>query len=325
MSRGPRRGAGALAVLLLGGLMSADAGAAAVPVAKVAESPAAVRGYWTPARMRAAQPAEVLAPALSGVVGGAPDARAPSRRIAPAPAAAEATGAGSSLHREVRKIRRYPKRTHGVVFFTQGGVDFQCSGTAVRAPSRRLAWTAGHCVYESGGFATNWEFIPAYRDGNAPFGEWPATALATTGRWKASENLSFDVGAAILARNGRGKRIQEVIGARGIAFNQPRDQHYKSYGYPGQAPPPIPPPPEFDGEHMFRCSSDFGGRDSIMDPPEPMWIPCDMSPGSSGGGWVIENKYVASVNSYKYLFSGDRMYGPYFGNDARALYRAVKG
>ena len=82
------------------------------------------------------------------------------------------------------------------------------------------------------GFAGNWMFVPGYREGQAPYGSWTATELMTTDGWQSGANLRLDVGAAMLARDSQGRGIQDVLGARGIAFHQPRNQMFDAYGYP---------------------------------------------------------------------------------------------
>jgi hypothetical protein len=54
-----------------------------------------------------------------------------------------------------------------------------------------------------------------------------------------------------------------------------------------------------------------------------MRIDCDMTGGSSGGGWIVGGN-VHSVNSYKYTFDPNSMYGPYHGQGAADLYNAVR-
>jgi len=269
------------------------------------DSAAEVRQYWTPERMANAIPAR----GLSG---------AASPRVAPR---------RGSFHSRVRKVRRFPKRTHGKVFFTMNGTDFVCSGTVVDAPSRSLVWTAGHCVYEPGllgaGFADNWLFVPAFGPGGKkPFGEWPATQLATTEQWQDAGPLlgfdfdpTFDLGAATVARSGE-KRIQRVVGARRIAFNRSRDRRYHAFGYPARQPPP-----GFTGSRMFRCDSNYAGGDSSVGPPQPIRIHCDMTGGASGGGWVTKGGKVVSVTSYGYNNQPNSLYGPYMGDVARKLYK----
>jgi hypothetical protein len=272
--------------------------------------------------MESAKPAELVSP------GSGP--RLVWDRAAPA-GAAETARRRSSLHHEVRRTSEFPYRTHGKVFFTLGVTDYTCSGTAVRSPIRSLVWTAGHCVSDPGmagpEFATNWEFVPGYKKGRKPFGEWPANSLGTTPQWGGNGSLTggdsaFDFGAAVVAQHA-GSRLQDAVGARRIAFNQARDKIYKAFGYPAGSPPP-----EFDGRHLFRCRSRYKGSDPGVGPPSPIRMACDMTGGSSGGGWVIrrdDRRYVASVTSYSYSGQGNSFYGPYQGNVAHQLYNEAGG
>lgn len=218
-------------------------------------------------------------------------------------------------------------RMHGKVFFTvpsgPDAGDYVCSGTVVNSRNRSVVWTAGHCVFdlESGNsFATNWTFVPAYSADDEPYGEWPAKRLATTSGWKTSANIRYDLGAAVVAKNASGQRLQEVVGARGIGFDQPRDQRYLAYGYPAEQPPL-----EFDGSREFRCVSDNAGSDTpVGSGPPTMAIDCDMTGGASGGGW-ISGTTLLSVTSYDYPIELNRLYGPYMSAGAKALYKSVAG
>ncbi len=209
------------------------------------------------------------------------------------------------------------------------GGDYECSGTAVRSPSRSLVWTAGHCVFDPGvlgaGYATNWEFVPGFSGGRRPFGEWPAQILATTRQWHGTGVLdggdsAFDFGAATISPRA-GRLLQNRIGARRIAFGQPRNQVYSAFGYPADSPPE-----EFDGRHLFRCRSPYRGSDHSVGPPAAIRISCDMTGGASGGGWVFrrgDRGYVASVTSYGYAGEPDSLYGPYQGDVARQLWSSA--
>ena len=131
-------------------------------------------------------------------------------------------------------------RMHGKVFFriVRGPKpgNYVCSGTAVNSRNRSLVMTAGHCVFDwedHGGKVTDWAFVPAYNGDDArPYGTWPAKRTATTRQWRRGENLRYDLGAAIVRRNPAGRRLQAVVGARGIGFDQPRRQRYDIFGYP---------------------------------------------------------------------------------------------
>jgi hypothetical protein len=335
--------------LLAAFLLSTSSASAGGPIVAKEADDAAVRAYWTPARMRAAKPVETPAPESSGSGGGADGADGPPRVVAPVAAGSaeverlsagvvesEPTTRFAHVDRdEIRNPSAVPFRSHGKVFFSLGGDDYVCSGTAISAPGRSVVWTAGHCVYDpfEGRFAGNWVFVPAYRDGESPFGKWPAERLATTKQWRGNINLKYDLGAAEVQKEAGGQTLTDVVGGRGIGFNQPRRQRYQAFGYPA-----VPPPLEFTGEREFRCTSDLGGTDDPQ-PDEPgqrwsgprtSWIHCDMTAGSSGGGWVADRS-VLSVNSYSYcadpagLICEERMYGPYQNKAAEALYRRVAG
>lgn len=64
----------------------------------------------------------------------------------------------------------YPFRATGKLFYNnQLGQTLVCSASLI---SRGIAVTAAHCVAEFGTrqFFTNWQFVPAYNNGQAPFG-----------------------------------------------------------------------------------------------------------------------------------------------------------
>jgi hypothetical protein len=165
---------------------------------------------------------------------------------------------------------------------------------------------------------TNWPFVPAYANGAAPFGEWPAKRLRTTDGYRASEDLHVDLGAAVVARNAAGRRLGGLVGSRGIAFNQPRDETYDIFGYPADGL-------IFSGESEYRCGGDVGGSDQFAgDGPPTMWINCNMTQGSSGGGWIVGDTLL-SVTSYGYPDKPLRLYGPYMSTAAKRLYRSVSG
>lgn len=299
--------AATIAAAAIGGPAAAAAPAQAPePTAvDVTKRPAEVREYWTAKRMREAIP---LGP-LAEIEG---EARTAKR--------------GGSSAKPVARVNRKPRRAHGKVFFRLGGTNYVCSGTSADAPTGRLVWTAGHCVYEPNGllepvgYATNWQFVPAYKSGREPFGEWPATRLAATPQWRSSGcaancgDYRFDLGAAIVARNGANRTLKEVVGARRLGFNAPRSQTYRAFGYPATG--------SFDGTRMYRCRSPLTGSD-YSSSPQTMRISCDMTAGASGGGWVANGKLL-SVISYGYATEEGSLYGPYQGSAAKGFYSSVK-
>jgi hypothetical protein len=325
----------ALAAVLLA-LVSTSAEAVTAPVT---QRPSDVRDYWTAERMAEAVPLPAPAAPASGEPAPAESAATPSYAPPAAPGAVapprlrkgrvDSAAAQRTALDVSADSAGFPRRVHGKVFLTLGDTDYVCSATVIDSAAHTVVWTAGHCVNGADiglGFASNWMFVPGYREGQAPYGSWTATSLLTTDGWQNGANLRVDVGAAILARDFEGRGIQDVIGARGIAFDQPRTQTFDVYGYPAVDPNTALLPPNFDGEHLFRCSS---GRVANDRPPgsgpETMEVDCDMTAGASGGGWVIGDQFLNSVTSYGYELDSSHLFGPYFGHSAKRLYQQASG
>lgn len=257
---------------------------------RVSQSRAGVVSYWTADRMRNARPVQRAKPG-------------------PAPGSGPAK-AGTAL--EVPAPYTGLTRTHGKVFFTDGAIDYVCSGTAIQSANESAVWTAGHCVNRGpGDFFTNWAFVPAYRDGQRPYGTWAARRLQTTTRWQSSGDFSYDLGAATVSANGGGATLTDTVGGRGIVFNGARDQRYDAFGYPAAG--------KFNGQRLWHCDSPLYMSDTRTS-PQTMGIQCNMTGGSSGGAWLTTTGAVASVNSYGYQSLKNVMFGPYQGTVAQSLY-----
>jgi hypothetical protein len=55
-----------------------------------------------------------------------------------------------------------------------------------------------------------------------------------------------------------------------------------------------------------------------------MGVPCDMTGGSSGGGWVTASGAVASVISYGYSNLKSLLFGLHQETDAQQLYSTAQ-
>ncbi len=268
--------------------------------------------YWTPARMRAAKAGETL------VAGRSPHGT--TRKVA----AGKAQTVAPTIE---RKAGGYTYtgggavvKTTGKVFFTLGGSDYVCSGSAVSSTNKDTVLTAGHCVHEGpGSFATNFAFVPAYNNGNRPYGTFTARKLYTTNAWANSGDFDYDVGFALM-NSLNGKDLTDTVGGQGIAFNQARGKYMYSFGYPAASP--------YDGQKLIYCYGTVF-NDTYGDTND-QGMNCNMTGGSSGGPWFYNfntstgTGTLNSVNSFGYTGVPNIMWGPYFGSTISSLYNTAR-
>ncbi|MCZ7417034.1 trypsin-like serine peptidase [Streptomyces sp. WMMC897] len=279
-----------------------------------------VRGYWTADRMRDAVPLDQLASGRADRRGAAVEARVPegpASTVTPVAPAASPSDVGTLAFPEGGAPWTGGGEittTGGRVFFTYQGRNASCSGNAVNSANGSTVMTAGHCVKMDGAWHTNWVFVPGYHDGQAPYGQWAAEATLATPQWTASEDINYDVGAAVVTEL-NGQRLTDVVGGQGLSFNSGYNREMYAFGFPAADP--------YDGETFTYCSG-TSFQDFFLSSDHG--LSCDMTGGSSGGPWLTDfdettgTGLQTSVNSFGYAFWPDTMFGPYFGDDARNLY-----
>ena len=213
---------------------------------------------------------------------------------------------------------RFPFRTVGKIFFRRGGVNRVCSGASVVGGPRHIVFTAGHCLNNgSGAFSGKVVFVPAYRDGNKPYGSFPATLLWVLTAWGDDGDSTYDYGAFSVGRNAAGRTLGQAVGELGFMWDAPRDLHWSALGYPADPP--------FDGETMHVCHASRAVDDIGLPGfgAAPIGIGCDLTGGSSGGPWIYRLKrgnYLNSVISYGYdETEPEGTYGPYLDASANLL------
>ncbi len=294
------------------------AGVSAVP--QGSHDLAAVEDFWTPARIEAAPPVEEALDPLA-----APAPEAPSATLDPVPFSTSGgigspeLFASSAKGKILTNPTTYPNRVHGKLVGAFDGVGtFGCSATVVSSGSQSLLVSAGHCAYDpSAGFARNLAFAPGYSRDSTPYGVWPVTNVIVPNGWARGTRLDYDVSMMRVARSSEGVGLQEAVGSRGIAFDQPRRQRMQAYGYP------VKGSKQYDGTKLVRCGSGYFKDPARNGGPLSVGIRCDMKQGSSGGGWVAQETFLVSDTSHGYPeYSKTKMFGPYFGAAVRSLYTA---
>lgn len=210
--------------------------------------------------------------------------------------------------------RVYPYRAIGKLFFRRGGRSYVCSAASI---GNNAIWTAGHCLHAGNNRSDGWSsrvvFVPSYKDGNAPFGQWPAAQLFTSPTWYRNGNpngLSEDWGGAILfPKNGR--KISQTVGWLGFAWNWSRFQHWNAMGYPAASP--------FNGRRLITNPASYAYSGSISG-VDSNGIGSDMTGGSSGGPWILKfgtGNYLNGNNSYRRSNKPNEMFSPHFNSNAK--------
>lgn len=319
-TKGKAKGGVVAALLLAGALIGGTAStASAAPQStsdmadskkiSLSQAEAAVN-YWTPQLMEKAKTAENLARGKSAST--LPLDAGKSIKIAGRSAATGKLTAGKPS----KNTAETPASHIGKVFFTLGGVDYVCSGNAVVAANGATVSTAGHCANEgAGSFATRWVFVPAYENGNAPYGTFAATELVAPTQWTQDGNITYDTAFAVVS-DLSGESLADQVGASGVAFNEARGLMYTAFGYPA-APP-------FDGETLQSCGG--AASEDPFGQTQSQGIPCDMTGGSSGGPWFLggSDGFQNSLNSFGYVGVHNMMFGPYWGSVIEQAYQAAQ-
>ncbi|RMX05197.1 hypothetical protein EAW55_00595 [Legionella jordanis] len=175
----------------------------------------------------------------------------------------------------------FPYSTVGKLFFTiPGQGDYVCSASVI---AKRVVLTAGHCVHSGsgglGGYFMNFTFIPAYRNGAAPFLSWTATYVLTTPSWStgggtvpnAADYAMLEVADQTFM--GTLRSISYLTGALGWQTNSLIPNHSHLLGYPCN----------FDScQEMHQVTAQSARWVS----PNNVEYGSDMQGGSSGGPWV---------------------------------------
>lgn len=306
---GPRaRRLAILATLALASAAPASAGADGA-VGSSGSAPAATElsgtgaGYWTPRRVSRAKPLAAVSRA------GAVRLR---RGSAPEPFASEPVSDPSAM----------PNASNGKLLGKMPGFGrYSCSATVIDSNSGDLLLTAGHCLRDPlGPWARRLSFIPAYDRGARPYGTWSAKSARVTREWAIRGSSGFDFGVVELRpRAGDRISIEEAVGGRALALEQPVQPSYVAVGYPFN---------RGGAETMWSCSSSYVGDDPrpARRGRPPIGIACDMTEGSSGGAWYDGAGALVSVSSFYYAQQPGVLYGPQFGRKTgRLVAKADRG
>lgn len=308
-----------------------------------AQSPAAVRAYWTQDRVASARPAEM--PRLLDF--GTPTLRLP-----------QATGRPQVINRVTRPKTAFAPAAFGTAFsmsnpsylssYSQGfatypngypanvgqlrytntfGESRVCTGTVV---DTNLVLTAAHCVYDVGrGYGTNFSFAPRY-NGTDPYGTWAGGRPIAFDHYKTTGFDALDY-AFVKFQPSFGRNLSTTVGTSGILINPALTPSLYEMGYPVTG--------LFRGNtKLYTCHSPWGDTQDWGNGWYSIGIGCQANGGTSGGPWFQQYgtswNYIASVTSKCWngvIFCNDKvggyaanLWGPYFNSWTRDLYNLAR-
>lgn len=186
-----------------------------------------------------------------------------------------------------------------------------CTASVVHSSGRDLIVTAAHCLpadESEGGKAV---FVPAYRDGSAPYGTWPVQSVYADDNWNEDGDQDSDVAFAVLGPGSDGgKKVEDAVGAAPLFTGRATGRSVTVTGYPGDAEEP---------QVCTNTSIAYGDTQQRIDCP-------DFPGGTSGSPWVVEGGAVAGVIG-GYEFGGDDpdvSYSIVFGQHTKSLYKLAE-
>ncbi|MDQ0950831.1 hypothetical protein QFZ24_004754 [Streptomyces phaeochromogenes] len=188
----------------------------------------------------------------------------------------------------------------------RGGAHY-CTASVVHSEGRDLIVTAAHCLTGSGSGGI--EFVPGYREGKAPYGEWAVARTYVGDGWKGRQDEDSDVAFARLVSRG-GEEIEDVVGGNRLVAGRglsPVGRAVTVVGYPKAREAPV---------WCTNISTAYGDSQQRIECP-------GYSGGTSGSPWIdAEGRVVGVLGGFQQGGTTDDVsYSVVLGGEAAALYR----
>ncbi|MEU0658883.1 trypsin-like serine peptidase [Streptomyces lavendulocolor] len=242
----------------------------------------------------------------------------------PSHSAARADGAGGGAAAGAASARPAPPqrsavpstgvRSVGVLLDEDG---HWCTASVVDSPRGNLVATAAHCVFADGSASSGFSFAPGYRGGSgdpAPYGTWKVRTVLVADAWKAAgaDADAHDYAFLTLEPDGRGRQVQQVVGAARPDWASGPERRVTVTGYPNKDRNPSDGP--------ISCTTDTR-RDPDL--PGSMLMECGgFFDGTSGSPWLAGGRLIGVLSGGE---TDEESTAVLFDARTRALYdRAVK-
>ena len=206
----------------------------------------------------------------------------------------------------------------GAIFSQGVDGDHFCTASVVHSAAGDLLVTAAHCVHggQGGGYGSDLVFVPDYRDGSVPDGQWPVTRIVVDPRWISSSDPDLDVAFVTVGQVG-GRSIEQVLGGNTLGIDKGFTKVVQITGYPSTASAPI------------SCFNRTTQQSQYQ-----MRIACTGFPGgTSGSPWLTSFDRTTRTGTVIGVIGGyqqggdtaDVSYSPYFDADVQTLYNEAAG
>ena len=189
----------------------------------------------------------------------------------------------------------YPYRATGKLFFKIGTASYMCSASLIK---KGLILTAAHCVssYGTKTLYTNFQFIPGYRNGVGPYGNWSASKVIVptsyyTGKPESTcysgvlckDDVALITVAPQSAKYPGTQTGHYGYGMNGYGYTPTGLTHITQLGYPGT----------LDNGNYMEITNSIGLISTEY--LNNTIIGSNMGGGSSGGPWIINFGYAPTL------------------------------
>lgn len=194
----------------------------------------------------------------------------------------------------------YPWKVVGKLLIDGGGY---CTAQSITGAPKNIIVTAAHCVYDVGrGFKSGWTFVPAERNGAAPYGQYRWASARVLNAWISGGGRRNDVAIIRLQNNPTtGRPVSYYTGWLGWRMNFPYVRNLHSIGYASN----------ISTLYTSMCTAE--SYSASCEGTDVLVKGCNMTYGSSGGAWISNYKPYQVSGYVEGVVSGPSCTGS-FGN-----------
>lgn len=175
-------------------------------------------------------------------------------------------------------------RSIGKLFSNSG----TCSASVISG--NNIIVTAAHCCWDrtKKAWIGGWSFVPAYKNGNAPYGTFAWSQARVLNSWIDNGDIASDVCLIALQNDSAGHGVTYYTGWLGRSWNYGSVLSQHALGYPGN----------IGGANTLQlCASESFSPASSCGGSLVLNTGCSMTYGSSGGPWIRDYRTGNHVDS----------------------------